>query len=38
MIPHIPASICLIVAAFALLFARALLSPVDVPLRNAFVM
>lgn len=43
---HIPASICLIVAAFvpslevafALLFLRALLSQMDVPVRSAFVM
>lgn len=43
---HIPASICLIVAAFApslelafaLLFVRALLSQMDVPVRSAFVM
>lgn len=43
---HIPASICLIVAAFvpslelafALLFMRALLSQMDVPVRSAFVM
>ncbi len=43
---HIPASICLIVAAFvpslelafALLFIRALLSQMDVPVRSAFVM
>lgn len=43
---HIPASICLIVAAFvpslevafALLFLRALLSQMDVPVRGAFVM
>lgn len=43
---HIPASICLILAAFAstielaigLLFVRALLSQMDVPTRSAFVM
>ncbi|RIX47573.1 MAG: MFS transporter [Rhodocyclales bacterium GT-UBC] len=43
---HIPASICLIMAAFvpslelafALLFVRALLSQMDVPVRSAFVM
>lgn len=43
---HIPASLCLIVAAFvpnlelafALLFIRALLSQMDVPVRSAFVM
>ncbi len=43
---HIPASVCLIVAAFvpslelafALLFMRALLSQMDVPVRSAFVM
>ena len=43
---HIPASICLIAAAFAptvgvalaLLLARALLSQMDVPARSAFVM
>ena len=43
---HIPASVCLIVAAFvpnlelafALLFVRALLSQMDVPVRSAFVM
>ncbi|WP_395402200.1 MFS transporter [Pseudoduganella sp. UC29_106] len=43
---HIPASICLIAAAFvpdvkwvfALLFLRALLSQMDVPVRSAFVM
>jgi len=43
---HIPASICLIAAAFvpdvkwvfALLFLRALLSSMDVPVRSAFVM
>jgi hypothetical protein len=43
---HIPASICLIVAAFvpnleaalALLFMRALLSQMDAPVRSAFVM
>lgn len=43
---HIPASLCLIVAAFvpslelafALLFVRALLSQMDVPVRSAFVM
>lgn len=43
---HIPASLCLIVAAFvpslelafALLFMRALLSQMDVPVRSAFVM
>lgn len=43
---HIPASICLIAAAFvpslelafALLFIRALLSQMDVPVRSAFVM
>ena len=43
---HIPASICLIAAAFvprlelafALLFVRALLSQMDVPVRSAFVM
>lgn len=43
---HIPASICLIVAAFvpslevafALLFLRALLSQMDVPVRSTFVM
>lgn len=43
---HIPASLCLIAAAFApglelafgLLFARALLSQMDVPVRSAFVM
>lgn len=43
---HIPASICLIAAAFvphlelafALLFSRALLSQMDVPVRSAFVM
>lgn len=43
---HIPASICLILAAFAssielafaLLFLRALLSQMDVPTRSAFVM
>lgn len=43
---HIPASVCLIAAAFvpnlelafALLFLRALLSQMDVPVRSAFVM
>jgi MFS family permease len=43
---HIPASLCLIAAAFAkelhwvlaLLFARALVSSMDVPARSAFVM
>jgi len=43
---HIPASICLIAAAFVptlglaftLLFVRALLSQMDVPVRSAFVM
>lgn len=43
---HIPASLCLILAAFApsmelaigLLFVRALLSQMDVPTRSAFVM
>ncbi|NMG45137.1 MFS transporter [Aromatoleum toluvorans] len=43
---HIPASLCLIAAAFvpdvhlamALLFVRALLSQMDVPVRSAFVM
>lgn len=43
---HIPASVCLILAAFVpnielaigLLFARALLSQMDVPTRTAFVM
>ena len=43
---HIPASICLILAAFAaslpvalgLLFVRAALSQMDVPTRSAFVM
>lgn len=43
---HIPASICLIAAAFvpqlelafAMLFLRALLSQMDVPVRSAFVM
>ncbi len=43
---HIPASMCLIAAAFApglelafaLLFIRALLSQMDVPVRSAFVM
>lgn len=43
---HIPASVCLIAAAFvpslelafALLFVRALLSQMDVPVRSAFVM
>ncbi|MEI7614004.1 MAG: MFS transporter [Betaproteobacteria bacterium] len=43
---HIPANICLILAAFApsleltivLLFVRALLSQMDVPTRSAFVM
>jgi len=43
---HIPASVCLIVAAFApslelafaLLLVRALLSQMDVPVRSAFVM
>ena len=43
---HIPASLCIIVAAFvpslelafALLFMRALLSQMDVPVRSAFVM
>jgi MFS family permease len=43
---HIPASLCLIAAAFApslwlaltLLFMRALVSSMDVPARNAFVM
>lgn len=43
---HIPASVCLIAAAFvpsltlafALLFFRALLSQMDVPVRSAFVM
>jgi MFS family permease len=43
---HIPSSVCLVLAAFAptselavgLLFARALLSQMDVPARSAFVM